>query len=251
MESENKINSVIMKKSIFIGLIIVLVSIASVSSFFAGTLVPNLDFDKNLEFGSDVKDLQLKSEIEKNPIIAEVNGEEIRQDEVNDVVTAGFSQGQMLDVTSALEMIVTKILLLEEAQNRNVVISTDEAEGKLTTSYVQNGFSKEEFEEKIIALGTTYEETLDKFREELIINKMLTDEISNVDIQVSDKEVKTFFEENNDMIKTQFGNSTVINDVSSQIKDNLFQQKRQQIALDFVEDLKNKAVIITYLEELQ
>jgi len=53
------------------------------------------------------------------------------------------------------------------------------------------------------------------------------------------------------MIKTQVGNSTVFDDVSSQIKANLLQQKQQQIVLDFIENLESKAMIVTYQEKLQ
>lgn len=251
MKSENKVNNIVMKKSIFFGLIILLISTISVSSFFAGTLATNLDFDENSQFIPDINDIQFETETEKNPVIAEVNGQEIRQEEVNDVITSGFSQGQMLDATSALDMIITKILLLDEAQNRNITITMNDAEEKLTSSYVQNGFSKEQFEEKLIELGTTYDETLERFTDELTINEMLTNEISNLDIQVSDEEAKTFFEDNRNVIQTQFGNSTVYDDVSSQITENLLQQKRQQIVLDFVEDLRSNAMIMIYQDKLQ
>jgi hypothetical protein len=126
-----------------------------------------------------------------------------------------------------------------------------DAEEKLTATYVESGLSKEQFEEKLAEAGITYEQTLNGFRDEWIINEILTDEISNVEIQVSDEEVKIFFEENNDMIKAQVGNSTVFDDVSSQIKTNLLQQKQQQVVLEFIENLESKASILTYKDKLQ
>jgi hypothetical protein len=188
---------------------------------------------------------------EDNPIVAEINGQEVRLEEVNDVIKAGFSRGQMLDGASALDMIITKILLLEEAQNRDIAMTIVDAEEKLTSTYIQSGLSKKQFEEKLVEAGITYEQTLDEFREESIINEMLTDEITNAEIQISDEDVKTFFEENVDMIKAQVGNSTVFEDVSSQIKANLLQQKQQQIVLDLIESLEKKAMIITYEDKLQ
>lgn len=244
-------NNVMMKKLTFVGLLVVLVSIASITSFFAGSYITKLDSDKNTQFDINDEISKIESVTEDNSIVAEVNGQEISEEEVNDIIKAGFARGQMLDSESALDMIITKDLLLEEAQNRDIMITMVDAEERLTESYVQKGLSKEEFEEKLGEFGTTYDETLERFREELIINDMLTDEISNTDIQVSDEEVKIFFEENDDMIKTQMGNNTVFEDVSSQIKVNLLQQKQQQIVLDFIENLKSKAMIITYQEKLQ
>ncbi|QLH06206.1 hypothetical protein [Nitrosopumilus ureiphilus] len=257
MEDENKekiinnTNNVVMEKLTFVGLLVVLVSIASIASFFVGAYTIDFDSDKNVQFDFNNEISKLESQTEDNPIVAEVNGQEIRLEEVNDVIKAGFTQGQSLDGTSALDMIITKVLLLDEAQKRDIVVTMIDAEEKLTASYVQNGLSKEQFEEKLGEFGTTYDQTLDRFRDELIINEMLTSEISNVDIQISDEEAKIFFDDNEDMIKAQVGNSTVFDDISSQIKTNLLQQKQQQMALDFIENLESKAMIITYQEKLQ
>jgi len=246
----NDTNNVVIKKSTFTGLLVAVIVIVSASSFFAGSYITNLDSDKTVQFDFDNEISKLESQTEDNPIIAKVNGQEIRLEEVNDVIKAGFFQGQTLDGASALDMIITKVLLLEEAQKRDIIITMIDAEEKLTASYIQNGLSKEQFEEKLGEFGTTYDQTLDRFREELIINKMLTNEISNVDIQISDEEAKIFLDDNKDMIKTQVGNNTIFDDVSSQIKTNLLQQKQQQVVLDFIENLESKAIVIKYQEKL-
>gem|GEM_PF-7105751 len=254
MENENSINNVnnvVMKKITFVTLLVGLVIISSISSFFVGSYITDLDSDKNMQFDFNPEISKLESQTEDNPVVAEVNGQEIRLDEVNDVIKVGFSQGQRLDGASALDMIITKILLLEEAQNRDVVMTVMDAEEKLIATYTQAGLSKEQFEEKLVEAGITYEQTLNGFREEFIINQVLTDEISNTEIQVSDEEVKIFFEENKDMIKAQVGNNTVFNDVSSQVKANLLEQKQQQIVLDLIKSLEQKAIIITYEDMLQ
>jgi len=235
----------------FIGLLVISISIAAISSFFVGSYVTNLDSDKNIQLDLNYAISKLESQTESNPIVAVINDQEIKLDEVKDVINAGILQGQQLDSKTALDTIITKTLLLEEAQNSDITISITDAEEEMTTMYVQNGLSREQFEEKLDEFGTTYDQTLEIFRDELIINKMLADEISNVEIQVTDNEVNIFFEDNIDMIKTQFGNSTVLDDVSSQIKANLLLQKQQKVALDFIEDLESKAVIITYQEKLQ
>jgi len=252
LEDENiigKPNVLVIKKSMFVGLLVVLISISAVSSFFAGSYITNsyeigqLDLDTTLS--------KFDSQNGNNPIVAEINGQEIKLNEIQEVINTGLLQGQQLDRTSALDMMVTKILLLEEAQDRGIMITISDAEDKLESMYVQRGFSQEQIKKQLEELGTTYDQTLEMFREELIINKVLSEEVSNVEIQVSDNEVQTFFEENMGMIKNQFGNNTVFEDVSSQIKANLLQQKEQKVALDFIEDLESKAVIITYRDKLQ
>ena len=239
------------KKPMFVGLFGILILITAISSFFAGSYITNLDSDGIGQLDLNNAISKLESQTESNPIVAVINDQEIRLDEVNDIISASILQGQQLDSVTALDAIITKTLLLEEAQNRDITTSISDAEKEMTSMYIQNGLSREQFEKQLEQFGTTYDQTLEIFREELIINKMLADEISNVEIQVSDNEVKIFFEENIDMIKAQIGNSTGFDDVSSQLKTNLLQQKQQKVALDFIEDLESKAVIITYQDKLQ
>jgi len=188
---------------------------------------------------------------ENNPIVAEINDQKIRLDAVQNAVNMEISQGQVIDSTTALDRMIAKILLLEEAQARNTTITMTEVEEEITSMYVQSGLSKEQFEEKLEEIGTTYDQTLEMYREELIINKMLADEVLKAGIQVSDEEAKIVFDENRDIILAQVGNSTVFEDVSSQLKITLLQQKQQKIALDIIEHLKNKAVVIIYKDRLQ
>ena len=186
-----------------------------------------------------------------NPIVAEINGQEIRLNDVQDAVDMETSQGQTIDRTVALERMIAKILLLEEAQNRNISVAMTEVEDEITSMYVQSGLSKEQFEDKLKEIGTTYDQTLIMYREELIINKMLADEVSKAGLQISDEEVKQVFDDNKDVITAQMGNNTVFENVSSQIKATLLQQKQQDIALDIIEHLKDKALITTYEDSLQ
>ena len=193
----------------------------------------------------------INSQNNNNPVIAEVNGQEIRLEDVQDAVNMEISQGQMIDNVTALDRMIAKILLLEEAQARNITITMTEVENEITSMYVQSGLSQEQFEEKLEEIGTTYDQTLKMYREELIINKMLADEISKTELQVSDEETRKVFEDNKDVIIAQMGNSTVFDDISSQLKTTLLQEKQQKIALDIIEHLKDKSVVITYEDRLK
>jgi hypothetical protein len=188
---------------------------------------------------------------ENNPVISEVNDQEIRLKDVQEAINMETSQGQTIDSTVALERMIAKILLLEEANARNISISMTETEEEITSMYVQSGLSQEQFEDKLEEFGTTYDQTLKMYREEMIINKMLADEVSKAELLISDEEVKQVFEDNKDTIMAQMGNSTLFEDVSSQIKITLLQQKQQDIALDIIEHLKEKAAITTYEDRLQ
>jgi len=193
----------------------------------------------------------IEKQDENNPVVAEINDKKIRLDDVQNEVNMQISQGQTIDRITALDRMIAKILLLEEAQARNISITIAEVEDEITSMYVQSGLSQAQFEEKLKEIGITYEQTLEMYQEELIINKMLADEVSKAEIQISDEEARLVFDENKDVILSQVGNSTVFEDVSSQIKITLLQQKQQKIALDIIEHLKEKSVVITYEDRLQ
>ena len=187
---------------------------------------------------------------DNNPIVAEVNGEKIFLDEVTDAVDLANLQGNSLDNDAALDQIITKTILLEEAQQRNIVVTMDDAAKELENSYTKNGLTKQQFEDKLKELGTSYEQTLDLARQQMIINKMLLSELSDADIQVSDREAMAFFDDNIDQIKAQLGNSTVFEDISSQIKDTLVLQKQKQMVTDLVSKLKDEATILTFKDRM-
>ena len=199
---------------------------------------------------SPIETAIVEPQIENNPVVAEVNGQKVRLEEVKDFINIGSSQGQILDGATALDRVIIKTLLLEEAQERDIAVAISEATDDMTDMYTKNGLSLEQFKEKLSQIGVTYDQTLEMYREQMVINEMLAAEISKADIQVGDKEARAFFDDNIQAINTQIGNNTAFEDVSEQIKSMLVQQKQQQAIMDFIKDLKGNATIITYKDRL-
>ena len=224
-----------------------LIGIASGSIISAAVIVLFLSMSSEMML-NEIKFTE--QENGNNPVVAEINDQKIRLDDVLDAINMEVSQGQMIDSATVLDRMIAKILLLEEAQARNITITMTEAEDEIISMYTQSKLSPVQFEEKLEEIGTTYDQTLEMYREEMIINKMLTDEISKSEIQITDEDAKIVFDENRKVILSQVGNSTVFEDISSQIKSTLLQQKQQEIALDIIEHLKNKAVIVIYEDRL-
>ncbi len=186
----------------------------------------------------------------ENPIVAEINDEVIRLEKVEDTVQTYLSQGQRLDKSAALDRIIVETLLIDEAESRDISVTLDEATEQLTNTYQQSGLTKQQFEQRLEQLGTTYEKTLDMYRSQLIINELLTQELSDAQITVTDEEAKTFYDQNLDVIKSQMGNTTVFEDVSPQIKSTIERQKQQKLVSDFIEELRDDAMILTYKDRL-
>ena len=232
-----------LNKKLLIGII---GGIGSVAIIVTVLLFSPFDMIINENQSNDI-DVSTQSE---NPIVAEINDEVIRLNHVEEIVETYLAQGQRLSKSAALDRIVVETLLLDEAEIRGIEISLQDAEEQLESNYRQNGLTEEQFSQRLEQLGTTYEKTLEMYRDQLIINDLLTEELSGTDITVSDQEAQIFYEQNIQAIKSQLGNATVFEDVSPQIKSTIQQQKQQQFVSEFIEELRDDAMIFTYKDRL-
>lgn len=182
----------------------------------------------------------------ENPVIAEVNGEEIYLQELRQVEAATQAQtGQGVESTVLLDQLITKEILLQEAENRNISVTTQEAKASLEEQIVQNGMEVDQFKQSLQAQGTTYDDTIDLYQEQLTINDLLTEETSS-ESAVLESEKESFFDENIDTIKSQFGDDVAYEDVADMIEATILQQKQQGAVMELVNQLRGNAEIITY-----
>ncbi len=135
--------------------------------------------------------------------------------------------------------------MLQEAENRDISVTTQEAKASLEEQIVQNGMEVDQFKKSLQAQGTTYDDTIDLYQEQLTINELLTDETSSGSM-VSESEKESFFDENMDAIKGQFGDDVAYGDVADMIEATILQQKQQGAVMEFVNQLRGNAEIITY-----
>lgn len=186
-----------------------------------------------------------------NPVVAEVNGEEIHLNEVKEAQAVIQAQsGQKVQGSALIDQLVTKELLLQEADDRGVSVSSQEAKTSLEEQVKQNGMTVEQFKQNLQQQGSTYDDTISLYREQIAIDELLSDAVSSTDVSVSDSEAQTFFDENIDAIKGQFGEDATYEDVSEPIKNTLIQQKQQGLVTEFINQLKSDAEIITYKDRL-
>lgn len=187
----------------------------------------------------------------ENTIVAEVNGEEILLGEVQEAQAVIQAQsGQMVQESALLDQLVTKELLLQEADDRGVSVTRQEAQSSLEQQITQNGMTIDQFKQRLQSQDSTYDETLALYQDQITIDALLQEEIASTEVTVSDSEAQTFFDENIDSIKNQLGEDAAFEDVSDLIKNTITQQKQQGIVTDFISQLKSDAEIIKYEDRL-
>jgi hypothetical protein len=203
-----------------------------------------------------------------NPnIVAEVNGEEISQQEYLSMLRQQAPQ-QNLNSTqiisfryNILNALIERKLILQQAEEMNIEVEVSEEE--LNESYnnilEQNNITEEELSENLAEQGYTIGNLRDDIRRSLERSKLITETINNArgDVSVSESEIRDLYEqrypavdsaEDNDEAasddETQAEERPVFADVQSDLEEELLQQKRNEALENWLTDLKDDSEII-------
>lgn len=140
---------------------------------------------------------------------------------------------------AALDWLVTKSLILQEARRRKVSVSTKEVEqeyGKMSKSMVAQGQTLDQ----VLALqGMSKQNFKDRVRVSKLIEKMFEKEVV-----VTDKEVEDFLEKNKESIPENADPVKLKASVRQQLKS----QKIDQKGNDLVAKLKKQAKVFYFVK---
>lgn len=172
-----------------------------------------------------------------------INGARITSQDINRAYEKLTDDGRM-NVTKGqvLESLVTRTLLLQEADSKGIRSNENDVDAYLAASSGQN---KSALDQQIAAAGLTLEEYRNNIRELLTINKLLVHELNLTDVKINDSEVNTFIEKNQDDYQDIFNerNPQLEDILRSRIKQRLMLEKQQVMVDSYVESLREKAQI--------
>lgn len=169
---------------------------------------------------------------QEESVVAEVNDEKIYQSEVDQIKQMAQQQGQQADDSMIVEQLVQQELLLQEAEDSGLSVTTEETEDYLKEN-LQGDMTLEDVKAQV---GDQYNQLIEQQKEQVLIQKLL-DEVDG-DTSVSQEELEEFYESNKEMM----GNTT-LEESESQLRSMLEQQKQQQIITELVEKLEQDADI--------
>lgn len=150
------------KKNVIIAAVaLLLVILIGVGSFYFGTIIG----------------------AKKDEAVASVNGKKITKNELYKVM---LSQGGK----EALDALITDKVIDFELQKQNVSVTKEDVEAELQKMYTQYG-GQDAFEQALMQYGYTLETAKKNIEKNLQISKFL-----KPDIEVTEDEMKSFFEEN-------------------------------------------------------
>jgi len=141
--------------------------------------------------------------------------------------------------SQVLDEIINEKIVLDEAAKKNINVSPDEINKKVSEIEKSLG-NKTAFDEALKQQGLTIEE----FRNQIKL-RLVVDKIVGSDVKVTEKEVDDYLTKNEDMLKTVVGSDSA--KLKTYASDALKQQKISGLFEKWFTDLKNKAKIVKYL----
>lgn len=174
-------------------------------------------------------------------VVATVNDRDITQEDVQRTRSILLAQtGQQISDEAALERAINEKLMLQAAENENIVITTQEAEVKLQELAGERGVSMQELKDKSDEIGSNYDEELEIYRQQLIIGELLETGLPTT--EVTTEEAKGFYEANKETLFRD-GNIQPFEEVEEELKAGLSQQKFQSTMTTYLSDLRSNAEI--------
>jgi foldase protein PrsA len=140
---------------------------------------------------------------------------------------------------TALNSLVTETLINQEGQRQKVVV--DKAEIDQSVKQIEEGLNKQgqNLEELLASQGLDSKEFREQIRLQKIVEKILTKEV-----QVSDEEIKAYYDEN----RTTSFKDKKLEDVKEDIRAQLEDEKLQIKVQDWIKSLYDKAKINYFVQ---
>ncbi|MBI5044535.1 MAG: SurA N-terminal domain-containing protein [Candidatus Levybacteria bacterium] len=170
-------------------------------------------------------------------VVAMVNGQPIsRITYINETEAVYLSDARVTAGKQALNQLVTKALIYQEADKKNISVADKEVKDEVARVRKTVEKQNQKLEEALAAQG----DTLKAYEERIKIQKLLEKLVGK--ITVSDKEVNDYIEKNNSTLPQDISE----NDIKTQVKSSLEQQKFSEKVQTLISDLQKKAKV-TYL----
>ncbi len=134
----------------------------------------------------------------------------------------------------ALDNLVSRNLVYQEAKNLKVVISQSDIDQEIKA--IENALGKQNvtLDQALTSQGLTKDELVEQIKFQKTVEEILTPKIT-----ISDEEIKTYFTENKDY----FDKKATVETVKAQIEEQLFQEKLTTVYQAWIAELKAKAKI--------
>jgi parvulin-like peptidyl-prolyl isomerase len=140
-----------------------------------------------------------------------------------------------------LNQTIDEMLLIEEAERKGYSVSEQEINEVMERAVNLSGMSIEEISDTFKQNNFSLDDLKNFYWKVLLVNKLLNETV-NPKVNVTDEEVKKFYEENNLTVN--------FSEIKEQIRDQLLIEKRYEEYQKYVSQLKSKARIEIFYDKI-
>jgi len=138
-----------------------------------------------------------------------------------------------------LEGLISQTLVRQEAKKQKVEISNEDLEGKINQIEAQLEAQGQELDSVLATQGQTRKDLEQQIELQLIVEEILTK-----DINITDEELKDYFEESKELLPE----GTTLEDKKDELREELRQQKIGEKFQPWLIELQEKAKIYYFLK---
>lgn len=173
-------------------------------------------------------------------VVAVVNGQPItRLAYINETDSVYLQDQRVTAGKQAMNQLVTKTLLEQEAKRRHISVSDKEVQDEVANTRKMLQKQDQKLEDALALQGDSLPAYEDRIRTQKLIQKL----IGNV--TVSDKEIDDYINQNKSSLPTDLSES----DLRSQVKQTLVSQKSNEKLQSLIQSLQQKAKVTYYIQQ--
>ena len=128
-----------------------------------------------------------------------INGEIIAKEDIDTLYTSLSQQENTEDTFTKADIVqglIDQILLLQEAREKEVTIEDEEIESFITQLLALEGTTEEDLSLLLLESGATLDEYKAGIKEQMIVSKLLNDELDLENMKATEADIDAFIEEN-------------------------------------------------------
>jgi foldase protein PrsA len=139
---------------------------------------------------------------------------------------------------AALDAVVTRMLVFQEAQKKNITASEKDIDGEIARIRSQFQAQGQNLDQLLATQSLTKEKFRDEVKVQILVTKILGDQV-----KVTDKEFNDFLAKNQDLLATEKDQ----NAAKSNLRQQMEQQKLAQKYQEWIATVKKNAKIQTFV----
>jgi len=186
----------------------------------------------------------LSKSIKSSDVVAEVNGEQITLDDLDQAYDFFFfitgyppEFKQFLTKEAYLDQLINEKILLQEVDKQGIELSDSEFDELKENIFINNNVSESEIKDLLAENNITYDYFIAYYKKQVLITKLLNKTTID-DIDVSEEEIKDYYEQN----EADFAGQT-LEDSEENIRIMLISVKQREVLTKYIDGLKSEADI--------